>query len=80
MSEFQRAVLVILARSEGALGWYQIERRLSNVSIRERSDLLGTLAVLRERGLVEEVHASADPRSRYVLTPAGQAAVLDSAD
>jgi len=73
VTEFQRAVLEVLARSEDALGWYQIERRLSNMALGERSNLLNVLSVLLERGLVDEVAAPTDPRLRHTITPSGRA-------
>lgn len=75
MTEFERAVLTVLARSGEPLGWYQIERRLSTMTLAERANLLDVLAELRRRGLVEQVAAVVEPAVRHALTPAGTAAV-----
>ncbi len=75
MTEFERAVLTVLARAGEPLGWYQIERRLSTMALAERPNLLHVLAELRRRGFVEQVAAAVEPSVRHVLTPAGRAAI-----
>jgi hypothetical protein len=75
MTEFERAVLTVLARAGEPLGWYQIERRLSAMTLHERPNLLGVLAELRRRGLVEQVASAAEPKVRHELTPAGTTAI-----
>ncbi|MDI1447026.1 hypothetical protein [Polyangium sp. 6x1] len=75
MTEFERAVLTVLARAGEPLGWYQIERRLSTIALAERPNLLDVLAELGRRGLVEEVAAAVAPSVRYGLTPAGRTAI-----
>ncbi len=71
MTEFERAVLTVLARAVEPLGWYQIERRLSMMTLVERPSLLDVLVQLRQRGLVEDFAAAGEPKVRYALTVAG---------
>lgn len=75
MTPFERIVLEILSRSGEALGWYQIERRLSTISIPERPHLPGVLSRLREQGLVDEVRLTVEPLLRYVITQSGRQAL-----
>ena len=75
MTEFERAVLEVLARAGGPLGWYQIERRLSNVMLTERPNLLDVLAGLRQRGHVEQIVSTTEPKVRHAITRAGAAAI-----
>lgn len=77
MTEFERAVLTILARAGEALGWYRIERQLSMIELDERPNLLEVLGELRRRGLVEQVGTAVEPTVRHRLTQAGAAAVGD---
>ncbi len=75
MTEFERAVLEALARAGEPLGWYQLERRLSNVTLAERPNLLDVLTGLRQRGLVEQITATTEPKVRHAITSAGAAAI-----
>jgi len=75
MTEFERAVLTCLARAGEPLGWYQIERRLSTMTLAVRPNLLDVLDELRRRGLAEEVAAAVEPTVRHGITPAGRAAI-----
>lgn len=72
MTEFERAVLTVLARAGEPLGWYQIERRLSTMTLAERPNILDALAELQRRGLVEQVAATVEPVVRHGLTLAGR--------
>lgn len=72
MTPFERIVLEILSRSGEALGWYQIERRLSSISMPERPHLPGVLSRLREQGFVNEVQFKVEPILRYVITQSGR--------
>lgn len=72
MTTFERAVLEILSRSSSALGWYQIERRLSNVSLPERPHLPDALNRLCELGLVEKAQFDSEPLVRYLITHTGR--------
>ena len=72
MTPIERIVLEILSRSGEALGWYQIERRLSNISIPERPHLPGVLSRLREQGFIDEVQFTLEPLLRYVITQSGR--------
>jgi hypothetical protein len=71
MSPFERAVLRITLESSEAIGWYQIERRLSNMAFDERPYLPDVLAELIARGWISEVHDADEPRIRYVVTKLG---------
>jgi DNA-binding PadR family transcriptional regulator len=75
MTTFERAVLEVLSRSSDALGWYQIERRLSNMSLSERPHLPPVLEKLGQLGLVREAQFESEPLTRYVITPSGQRAL-----
>jgi hypothetical protein len=75
MTEFERAVLTVLARTSEPLGWYQIERMLSNMTLVERLHLVAVLDELRRRGLVEQFSAANEPKVRHQLTPAGATAL-----
>lgn len=79
MTEYETAVLNVLARAGEPLGWYQIERRLSNHSLAIRPDLLDVLADLGRRGLVERIAATTTPTLRYAVTESGRTA-LDELD
>jgi RHS repeat-associated protein len=72
MTTFEKAVLEILSQSSSALGWYQIERRLSNTALAERPHLPGVLARLGELGLIEEGRFDSEPCVRYLITQAGR--------
>jgi hypothetical protein len=72
MTKFERAVLQVLARSSEALGWYQIERRLSNTALDERPLVVLVLEGLVLRGWVQEATASEAPTKRYSVTPLGR--------
>jgi hypothetical protein len=76
MTEFEDAVLGILARSAVPLGWYNLERRLSNMSFAQRPHLMNTLESMRDSGLLEEVRFEAAPSIRYVITDAGRLVAL----
>lgn len=75
MTEFERAVLTILASASEPLGWYQLERRLSNLELAERPNLPEVLSGLRQRGLVDETAAASEPKVRYSVTAVGAAAL-----
>jgi hypothetical protein len=72
MTIFERAVLQILAGATEALGWYQIERRLSTIVIAERSPLPEVLRNLQGQRMIEEVHFAEKPLIRYRITSAGK--------
>ena len=72
MNPFTRAVLRILSQSDVAIGWYQIERRLSNMALDERPHLPTVLAELIDHGLVAEVSAADEPKIKYVVTKLGR--------
>jgi hypothetical protein len=57
------------------MGWYQIERRLSNMALDERPYLLDVLAELIDRGWISEVTATDEPKVRYVVTKLGEDAL-----
>jgi DNA-binding PadR family transcriptional regulator len=78
MTDFERAVLTILADAGEPLGWYSIERSLSNRTLGERPNLLEVLGRLRDAGLVEPRSAASDPSVRYELTRAGASALKDA--
>jgi uncharacterized protein YqfA (UPF0365 family) len=75
MTDFERAVLAVLARAGEPLGSYQIERRPSTMTLAERPNLLDVLADLCGRGLVEQVAVAIEPKVRHTVTPAGTAAL-----
>lgn len=75
MNPFERAVLRITAESAEAIGWYQIERRLSNIAFEERPYLPHILAELIGRGWISEVRAADEPKIRYVVTKLGEEAL-----
>ena len=77
MNPFNRTVLRILSQSDEAMGWYQIERRLSNMSFDERRYLPDVLSELRARGWISERTAVDEPKIRYFITESGREA-LDS--
>ncbi len=73
MTLFEQAVLQILAASPEAMGWYQIERRLSNLTLDERPPLPPVLGKLVGDGLLQELSAASAPLVRYLITDAGLA-------
>jgi len=75
VTTFERAVLTVLARAEEPLGWYRIERGLSDMALPERPNLLEVLSELRRRGLVEQIETADEPKVRHALTGAGRAAI-----
>lgn len=75
MTKFARAVMKLLLQSEAPLGWYQIERRLANVTLDQRPQLPPVLADLVQKGWVQESTANEEPRTRYSLTERGRAAL-----
>ena len=79
MTSFDLLVLESLSRSGEALGWYQIERRLSTVQISERPHLPGVLTRLVEKGLVVGMPFAVEPLQRYMITESGRRA-LEQAD
>ena len=72
MTTFEKAVLDILSRSSGALGWYQIERRLANMALPERPYLPGVLTRMMEQGLIEETSFRLELLVRCLITQAGR--------
>ncbi|MGE0791504.1 MAG: hypothetical protein AB7S26_37865 [Sandaracinaceae bacterium] len=72
MTEFERTVLEVLGRAKEPLGWYQIERRLSTRTLRERPNLLHVLTQLEEKGLVRRVEPRVVPMDRHELMPHGR--------
>lgn len=72
MTRFERTVLQILGESPEDLGWYQIERRLSNMEITERLPLPEVLKRLQADLMITEVHFSEQPLVRYRITSAGK--------
>ena len=75
MTPAELAVLTILARSSEPVGWYAIERRLSNVRLAERPHLPRLLDDLVARDLVGSVGGD---DARYAITPRGLAALETS--
>lgn len=76
MSAFELAVLGVLAREGRPLGWYQIEQRLSVISLDIRPNLIDVLAALRQSGLVDVVDASG-AATLYEITEAGKRLVRE---
>jgi DNA-binding PadR family transcriptional regulator len=72
MNTFETAVLEVLGRSADGLGWYQIERRLSNMMLVDRPLLPGALSILRDRGFIVEVRDLEELQIRYAITEAGR--------
>lgn len=72
MTNFERAVLQVLTQSNEALGWYQIERRLSNIALDERPPLPPVLDDLVARGWLRESASDAEPKKKYAVTQAGR--------
>lgn len=73
MTIFEKVVLEILSRSsDDALGWYQIERCLSNMVLPERPHLPSVLTRMVEQGLIEETRFHSEPLVRYLITQAGR--------
>lgn len=72
MTLFEQAVLQILADSPDALGWYQIERRLSNIRIQERPKLPDVLNHLCVLNLIDEINFPTTPIHRYKITNIGR--------
>jgi len=71
MTSYVAAVLRVLSEASEPLGWYQIERRLSNVALPERPHLPKVLNELKCDGLVAVTECATTPTVRYALTPAG---------
>ena len=75
MNPFHRTVLSILSQSDEAVGWYYIERRLSNMALDERPYLPAVLDELKARGWIVEVSATDEPKVRYLVTTLGREAL-----
>ncbi len=71
MTSYVAAVLRVLSVASEPLGWYQIERCLSNVSLPDRPPLPKVLDELKHDGLVLISEHATTPTVRYALTPAG---------
>jgi DNA-binding HxlR family transcriptional regulator len=71
MTSYVATVLRVLSEANEPLGWYQIERRLSNVALPERPHLPRVLDELKRDGLVTVSECATTPTLRYALTPAG---------
>ena len=78
MTTYEKAILNILSGAPEALGWYQIERRLSNVTLSERPHLPRALATLSGLGLVEEIRCDSEPKARYLITALGREVLTDA--
>lgn len=75
MTEYERAVLTILARVGEPLGWYRIEMRLTQVTIRKWGKLPDVLEDMTRRGFLTHIQQEIEPRDLYQLTEDGRRAL-----
>lgn len=71
MTSYVTAVLRILSEANEPIGWYQIERRLSNMALPERPHLPDVLNQLQSEGLLLASEHTTTPTVRYALSSAG---------
>lgn len=70
MSDFAREVLIALAKQQDFIGWYGLEKKLSEIAIDKREYLPAVLKWLEHEGLVEK-----NENQRYRLTREGRLVV-----
>jgi RIO-like serine/threonine protein kinase len=75
MNEYEIAVLNAIAAGPGSVGWYVIERKLSNEAPEVREYLPDTLKRLSGQELIEEDSSTA---GRFKLTPTGHSVLLQT--
>ncbi len=68
MSPYVSTVLRIIGEADEPVGWYHIERQLSNVAFGKRLHLPDVLKELVRKRLISIVHFANTPEERYELT------------
>ncbi|MBE2193648.1 MAG: hypothetical protein IAE83_05695 [Anaerolinea sp.] len=77
MTDFEIALLKLVARGEGQWSWYEIGMRLPGPYLSKSKDMMITLKRLAEMGYVIHETKAGEARDRWELSPKGQS-FLDS--
>jgi PadR family transcriptional regulator PadR len=73
LTDYEIVLLDLVRKGKGEWGWYQIERRLSNMDVPREPGAMTILKSLKGRGLVVRHVTPGQPNDRWEITDAGRA-------